>query len=35
MVTHIPPELLKAHIGISKQDILAKVSETKQAIVPS
>jgi oxalate decarboxylase len=34
-VTHIPPELLKAHIGISKQDILAKVVETKQAIVPS
>jgi oxalate decarboxylase len=34
-VTHIPPELLKAHIGISKQDILANLSETKQAIVPS
>lgn len=34
-VTHIPPELLKAHIGISKQDVLANVPEKKQAIVPA
>ena len=34
-VSHIPPELLKAHIGISKQDVLSKVPETKPAIVPA
>jgi oxalate decarboxylase len=34
-VTHIPPELLKAHIGLSKQDVLSKVPEIKPAIVPA
>ncbi len=32
-VTHMPPELLEQHLGISRQ-LLAKVPETKQAIVP-
>jgi oxalate decarboxylase len=33
-VTHIPPQLLKDHIGISKTDLLAKVPDVKQAVVP-
>lgn len=34
-VTHIPPELLKAHIGIDKNGILAKLAEKKTAIIPT
>jgi oxalate decarboxylase len=34
-VTHIPPELLKAHIGISKDDLLANLPNKKMAIVPA
>ncbi len=34
-VTHIPPQLLKDHIGISKADLLGKVSEKKAGIVPT
>jgi oxalate decarboxylase len=33
-VTHIPAKLLKDHIGISKDDVLSKVPDVKQAIVP-
>ena len=34
-VTHIPPELLKTHIGISKNDLLANLPDKKMAIVPA
>lgn len=34
-VAHIPPELLKDTIGISKDDVLANVPDTKQAVVPA
>ena len=30
----VPPEFLKEHIGISKDDVLSGVPETKQAVVP-
>jgi oxalate decarboxylase len=33
-VTHLPAELLKDHIGISKGDVLSAVPEKKSAIVP-
>jgi oxalate decarboxylase len=33
-VSHIPPQLLKDHIGISKEDVLSKVPDAKQGLVP-
>jgi oxalate decarboxylase len=34
-VTHIPPELLKSHIGIERDAVLSKLGDTKKAIVPA